>query len=164
MKMTFDELRTIYETLETKGDKTPETSCLMDKALRCMWESFPEETAYWEDDRKAEKERRDLDAVIEEYVGTVKEVAIKKIVDELNENYVRLYNDEIQMSERLYDSYIDDGDDYIRENPVFVGHIVKARMDFISSDREVVALMLTVERNKKFISDIFGDELNRKAE
>ena len=68
---------------------------------------------------------------------------IKEISKHFGEEYDNLYTGKTVVKD--YNSLIAEGDKFITEHPEFVGEFNEYRHDFISSDREVAAFMLTVK-------------------
>ena len=70
-------------------------------------------------------------------------IDIEKFIEKFRENYKFLYDNNDNVAG--YREALEDGDKFIKDNPNFIGEFVKYRGDFISSDREVVAFMFTLE-------------------
>jgi hypothetical protein len=70
-------------------------------------------------------------------------INIEDFLKRYGEEYNNLY--EGKRVVKNYPKLLEKGDEFIRTHPDFVGQVVKIRNDFISSDREVVALMLAVK-------------------
>lgn len=67
---------------------------------------------------------------------------IHKFVEQFNKEYEFLYDNNDMVAG--YNEALEEGDKFIAEHSDFVGEFVKYRGDFISSDREVVAFMFTL--------------------
>ena len=84
------------------------------------------------------------------YIGS-KAISMKQFIQEFNKQYTILYNNGdigITRSETEI-SLIEIGDDFIRDNTKFMFLFNTLRQDYVSSDREVAALVLAMEEIKK---------------
>ena len=69
-------------------------------------------------------------------------IDLRCLLEIFNKEYTFLYNNNDRVEG--YADFLEEGDEFIKSNPEFIGEFVKQRGDFISSDREVVALMMTL--------------------
>lgn len=81
---------------------------------------------------------------------------IKEISKHFGEEYDNLYTGKTVV--KNYNNLIAEGDKFITEHPEFVGEFNEYRHDFLSSDREVAAFMLTIKAMN------IEKELNASAE
>lgn len=69
-------------------------------------------------------------------------INIHKFLEKFSNNYEYLYNNEGIFD---YSEYVNAFDDFVKIHRDFVGEFAEYRKDYISSDREAAAFMLTLE-------------------
>lgn len=84
------------------------------------------------------------------YIGSTA-ISMKQFLQEFNKQYTRLYNNGsigvLRNEAEL--KLIDEGNEFIRDNSKFMFCFYNVRQDYITSDREVAALVLAMEETKK---------------
>lgn len=70
-------------------------------------------------------------------------INMQELLEKFRKEYAFLYEHKNNVAG--YDEALKFGDKFITENPEFVANFVNYRQDFMSSDREVVALMFALE-------------------
>lgn len=70
-------------------------------------------------------------------------INIHEFLKEFNKQYSFLYDNNDNVAG--YDEALEAGDEFIKQNPEFIGEFVNYRGDFILSDREVVAFMFALD-------------------
>lgn len=87
--------------------------------------------------------------------------SLKSLCEEIGNEFCALYRSREREDECR--SYVAIGDWYIEKNPLLINAIAKERGDYFTSDREIMALMITLEKHG-FLNNKLSIEMNTLAE